>query len=59
MQRREKVFQSFCTDNSCCKTGWGDPNMNPTLRLYIDKAKAVGFSNENVEKAIKKVQRGK
>ncbi|NLD25489.1 YebC/PmpR family DNA-binding transcriptional regulator [Candidatus Dojkabacteria bacterium] len=36
------------------RQGGGDPNMNPTLRLYIDKAKAVGFSNENVEKAIKK-----
>jgi len=36
------------------RQGGGDPSMNPTLRLYIDKAKAVGFSNENVEKAIKK-----
>lgn len=36
------------------KQGGGDPNMNPTLRLCIDKAKAVGFSNDNIEKAIKK-----
>jgi len=36
------------------KQGGGDPTMNPTLRLYIDKAKAVGFSNDNIEKAIKK-----
>lgn len=36
------------------RQGGGDPSMNPTLRLYVDKAKAVGFSNENVEKAIKK-----
>lgn len=36
------------------KQGGGDPNMNPTLRLYIDKAKAVGFSNDNIEKAIRK-----
>ncbi len=28
--------------------------MNPTLRLYIDKAKAIGFSNDNIDKAIKK-----
>jgi YebC/PmpR family DNA-binding regulatory protein len=28
--------------------------MNPTLRLYIDKAKAVGFSNDSIEKAIRK-----
>lgn len=36
------------------KQGGGDPTMNPTLRLYIDKAKAVGFSNDSIEKAIKK-----
>ena len=36
------------------KQGGGDPTMNPTLRLYIDKAKAVGFSNDNIDKAIKK-----
>ncbi len=36
------------------KQGGGDPNMNPTLRLYIDKAKAVGFSNDSIDKAIKK-----
>ena len=26
------------------RQGGGDPNMNPTLRLYIDKAKAVGLN---------------
>lgn len=36
------------------KQGGGDPAMNPTLRLYIDKAKAVGFANDSIEKAIKK-----
>lgn len=36
------------------RQGGGDPNMNPTLRLYIDKAKAVGFSNDSIDKAIKK-----
>ena len=36
------------------KQGGGDPNMNPTLRLYIDKAKSVGFSSDNIDKAIRK-----
>lgn len=36
------------------KQGGGDPNMNPTLRLYISKAKELGFATDKIEKAIQK-----
>lgn len=32
----------------------GDPNMNPTLRLAIERAKALNMPNENIERAIKR-----
>lgn len=34
--------------------GGGDPNMNFSLRLAIDKAKAVNMPKDNIERAIKK-----
>ena len=36
------------------KQGGGDPNMNPNLRLYIGKAKELGFPTDKIEKAIQK-----
>lgn len=32
----------------------GDPNMNPVLRLAIDKAREVNMPNDNVKRAIDK-----
>lgn len=32
----------------------GDPNMNPSLRLAIDNAKAVSMPKDNIERAIKR-----
>lgn len=32
----------------------GDPNMNPSLRLAIDNAKAVSMPKENIDRAIKR-----
>ena len=34
--------------------GGGDPSMNPSLALAIDKAKASNMPNSNIEKAIKR-----
>lgn len=34
--------------------GGGDPTMNPTLALAVDKAKAANMPNANIEKAIKR-----
>jgi len=36
------------------RQGGGDPKMNFSLRLAIDKAKAVNMPNNNVERAIKR-----
>ena len=36
------------------KQGGGDPEMNPTLRMHIDKAKSVGFPIDKIERAIAK-----
>jgi YebC/PmpR family DNA-binding regulatory protein len=36
------------------KSGGGDPNSNPRLRLAIEKAKEANMPKDNVEKAIKK-----
>lgn len=36
------------------KNGGGDPEMNPSLRMEIERAKAVNMPNLNVERAIKK-----
>ena len=39
---------------SAVKTGGADPDGNPRLRLAIQKAKAVNFPNESIERNIKK-----
>lgn len=36
------------------RSGGGDPNFNPRLRLAVDTAKAANMPNENIERAIKK-----
>ena len=36
------------------RSGGGDPNFNPRLRLAIDTAKAANMPNENIDRAIKK-----
>ncbi len=35
------------------RDGGGDPDMNPTLRTYIDKAKEAEMPKDNIERAIK------
>jgi YebC/PmpR family DNA-binding regulatory protein len=36
------------------RSGGGDPNFNPRLRLAVDTARAANMPNENIERAIKK-----
>lgn len=36
------------------KGGSGDPDMNPSLRLAVEKARAVNMPKDNIERAIKK-----
>jgi YebC/PmpR family DNA-binding regulatory protein len=53
--KKGKVFSKISTQiTHAAKEGGGDPNMNPSLRMYMDKAKEVGFPANNIEKAIQK-----
>lgn len=53
--KKGKSFSKVSAQIShAAKQGGGDLDMNPTLRMYVDKAKSIGFPAENIEKAIKK-----
>ena len=53
--KKGKIFSKLSTQiTHAAKKGGGDPNMNPNLRLYIDKAKSVGFPVDRIEKAVQK-----
>jgi len=53
--KKGKIFSKLSTQiTHAAKQGGGDSEMNPTLRLYIDKAKREGFPVNNIEKAIAK-----
>ncbi len=53
--KKGKIFSKLSTQiTHAVRQGGGDPNMNPNLRLYIDKAKSVGFPIDRIEKAIAK-----
>jgi YebC/PmpR family DNA-binding regulatory protein len=53
--KRSKEFSKISTlITHAAKTGGGDPDMNPNLRMYIDKAKSIGFPIDNIEKAVAK-----
>jgi len=38
------------------KQGGPDPELNPKLRIAIKKAKSAGFSSDNIEKILQKIQ---
>lgn len=53
--KRGKIFMKFAKDiYVAAKNGGGDPATNPSLRLVIEKAKAVNMPNENIQRAINK-----
>lgn len=53
--KKGKIFSKVSVQiTHAAKQGGGDPNMNPSLRMYIDKAKKVGFPQDKIEKAIQK-----
>ena len=50
--KKGKIFSKLSTQiTHAARQGGGDSNMNPNLRLYIDKAKSVGFPIDRIEKA--------
>ncbi|MFD1018888.1 YebC/PmpR family DNA-binding transcriptional regulator [Thalassobacillus hwangdonensis] len=53
--KRGKVFMKLAREIFvAAKQGGGDPEMNPGLRMVIDKAKASNMPNDNIDRAIKK-----
>lgn len=53
--RKGKAFTKVAKEIAvAAKIGGGDPEMNPRLRLALDKARSVNLPKDNVERAIKK-----
>ena len=52
---RGKLFSKLSKEITlAAQEGGGDPEMNFTLRMAIDKAKAANFPSDNIDKAVKK-----
>ncbi len=52
--KRSSVFSKLSRMITvAAREGGGDPEMNPTLRTYMDKAKEAEMPKDNIEKAIK------
>ncbi len=53
-QKRSNIFSKLSRMITvAARAGGGDPEMNPTLRTYVDKAKDAEMPKDNIEKAIK------
>jgi YebC/PmpR family DNA-binding regulatory protein len=53
--KRGKLFSKLSKELTVsAKTGGGDPDANPRLRVAINKAKAVNMPADNIDRAIKK-----
>lgn len=53
--KRGKVFTKLIKEITvAARLGGGDPDMNPRLRLAIDKARAENMPGDNIDRAIKR-----
>ena len=53
--KRGKIFQKLAHDlYVAAKAGGADPNMNASLRLVVEKAKAANMSKDNIQRALDK-----
>lgn len=52
--KRGQVFTKLGNSIALAAKSGGDPTMNPTLQLAVDKAKAANMPNANIEKSIKR-----
>ncbi len=52
--KRAAMFTKYARQIIVAAKDGGDPGFNPSLRLAIDKAKAIGMPNDNINRAIKK-----
>ena len=54
--KRGKIFQKMSKEIFvAAKAGGPDPDMNPSLRLAVEKAKSVNVPNDIIKRAIDKV----
>ena len=51
---RGKLFAKLARQVEVAAKGGGDPDMNPTLRTAVQKAKAARMTNEAIDRAIKR-----
>ncbi len=53
--KRSNVFTKLGNDVTvAARRGGGDPAMNPTLRVAIDKARGANMPKDNIERAVKR-----
>jgi len=53
--KRGKIFTKLIREiMMAAKTGGGNPDTNPRLRMVIEKAKSLNMPNDNIQRAIKK-----
>ena len=52
--KRAAMFTKYGRQIIVAAKAGGDPDYNATLRVAIEKAKAIGMPNENIKRAIKK-----
>lgn len=53
--RKSTTFSKLSKQiNIAARNGGGDPSMNPSLALLVEKAKGVNMPKDTIEKAIKK-----
>jgi len=52
--KRGKIFTKLGNAIAIAAKNGGDPDMNPTLALAIEKAKTANMPNSNIEKSIKR-----
>ncbi len=54
--KKGKVFTKLAKQITIAvqQGGNGDPNSNPSLRLYVDKARQANMPNDNVRRAIER-----
>ena len=52
--KRAAMFTKYARAITVAAKAGGDPEYNATLRLAIEKAKAISMPNDNITRAIKK-----
>lgn len=52
--KRGKIFQKLSREIYMAAKAGGDPEINPSLRLALDKARSQNMPKDNIDRAIKK-----